>query len=295
MDLRRVRYFVAVADHLSFRAAADELHVSQSALSEQIAGLERDLNIALFDRTNRRVRLTAAGTEYLVGARHVIADLETCAARAREAQAGRRGSLRVGTVGLAMIDHVPRAVRAFRSDYPDVDVTIQIVRDPDPLEVLYARRVDVVIVTDFVRNDERIAHEFLWESTQRIVLPADHALAGNDEIRLHDLQNETLITYALRGGGGPHRSVLELCREQHFTPKQTREVSEVAELETLLGFVGCGLGFAVLAEPFERMAPPNVVFKPIAGTRCSLQMSACWESQSPNALVQNFVRAAAAL
>ena len=295
MDLRRVRYFVAVADHLSFRAAADELHLSQSALSEQIAGLERDLHIALFDRTNRRVRLTPAGAEYLAGARQVIADLEACALRAREAQAGRRGSLRVGTVGLAMIDHVPRAVRAFRGDYPDVEVTIQIVRDPDPLEVLHARRVDIVIVTDFTATDERVEHEFLWESAQRIVLPADHALAEKPEIHLRDLQNETLITYALRGGGGPHQSVLELCREQHFTPKQTREVSEIAELETVLGFVGCGLGFAVLAAPFERMAPPNVVFKPIADTQRSLKISACWESQSPNALVQNFVRAAAAV
>jgi DNA-binding transcriptional LysR family regulator len=108
------------------------------------------------------------------------------------------------------------------------------------------------------------------------------------------LQDETLVTYALRGGGGPHNSVLDLCREQHFTPKRTHEVSEVAELETLLGLVGCGLGFAILAEPFERMSPPNVVFKPIAGSRRSLQISACWERTSPNALVENFVRAAVA-
>jgi DNA-binding transcriptional LysR family regulator len=295
MELRRIRYFVAVADHLSFRVAAEKLHLSQSALSEQIAGLERDLRVILFDRSSRRVRLTSAGAEYLIGARQLIVDFETCGARAREAQAGQRGSLRIGTVGLAMIDQLPRAVRAFRSDYPEVAVTILIVRDPDPLEVLRSRRVDVVIVSDFELDDEDVRREFLWESSQRIVLPVDHALANDAMIPLHALQDETLITYALRGGGGPHNSVLDLCREQHFTPKRTHEVSEVAELETLLGLVGCGLGFAILAAPFERMSPPNVVFRPIAGSRRSLQISACWERTSPNALVENFVRAAAAI
>jgi DNA-binding transcriptional LysR family regulator len=293
MELRRVRYFVAVADHLSFRAAADELHLSQSALSEQIAGLERDLGAALFDRTNRRVRLTPAGVEYLAGARQVIRDFEAAGERAREAQAGRRGSLRIGTGGLAVIDHVPRAVRAFRRDYPDVDVTIRIVRDSEPLEVLFARRVDVLIVSDVDANDERVVRKPLWESSQRIVLSNDHPLAGAPSVRLRDLQNETLITYAQRGGGGPHQRVLELCREQHFTPMQTREVSEIAELETLLCLVGCGLGFAILAAPFERMAPPNVVFKSIAGPRNALHLSACWERESTNVFVQNFVRAAA--
>ena len=242
MELRRVRYFCAVAGHLSFRAAAAELHLSQSALSEQIAGLERDLGVTLFDRSNRRVRLTPAGMEYLAGARHVIRDFEANGERAREAQAGRRGSLRIGTVGLAVIDHVPRAVRAFRAAYPDVDVTIRIVRDPDPLDALFARRADVVIAVDVESGDERVAIEPLWTSAQRIVLPADHPLAAAAAVRLADLQNEMLVTYALRGGGGPHRSVLALCREQQFTPKQTYEVAEVAELETLLGFVELRFG-----------------------------------------------------
>jgi DNA-binding transcriptional LysR family regulator len=295
MELRRVRYFVAVADHMNFRAAAEALHLSQSALSEQIAGLERDLQVALFARTNRRVQLTPAGSEYLLGARQVIADLESWERRAREAQAGRLGSLRVGTVGFAMIDHLPRAVRGFRRDYPDVDISMAIVRDADPLEVLRSRRVDVLIASEFDHEDERLTHAFLWATPQRIVLPIDHPLATQSEVGLHDLQSETLITYALRGGSGPYLSVLALCREQHFTPTQTREVSETAELETLLGLVSCGLGFTVLAAPFERMAPPNVVFKPISGTQRSINISACWERDFPNALVHNFVQAASAI
>src|SRR5690242_7035894 len=104
MELRRLRYFVAVAEHLNFRRAAEALQTSQPSLSQQVRGLEAELGVELFERTKRRVRLTDAGSELLHGARQAIAEFDSATRRAKEARSGVRGSLAIGAVAMAMID-----------------------------------------------------------------------------------------------------------------------------------------------------------------------------------------------
>jgi DNA-binding transcriptional LysR family regulator len=111
---------------------------------------------------------------------------------------------------------------------------------------------------------------------------------------LRDLSGETLITHPHRGGGAGS-SVMALCHEQRFTPGSIREVSEVADLETLIGLVACGLGVTILPSPFERLlASPLIVFRPVEGTQRSTPISACWRAGEPSTLVSNFVEAARA-
>jgi DNA-binding transcriptional LysR family regulator len=140
-----------------------------------------------------------------------------------------------------------------------------------------------------VEPDDEIATLVLWTLPSCVVLPADHARAGDAAVRLADLHGETLITHPRRGGGGANSEVLTLCREQGFTPKAIKEVAEIADLETLMGLVACGLGVTILPSPFEKAAPPGVVFKPIAGTARGPRISACWRRHESNALVRNFV------
>lgn len=289
MEFRRQRYFVAVAEHLSFRRAALAVGTSQPSLSQQIRSLEGELGVALFERTKRRVRLTNAGTEYLAGVRPVLAEFLACAQRAREADAGTRGSLRIGTNGMVMIDLVPRVVRAFRAAFPEVRVALTILRNPDLVGALREGTIDLAFANG-VEPDDELAAELLWQLPQRVVLPDDHPRAGNATVALRDLSGETLITHPRRAGA--NSEILALCRAQRFVPKAIVEVSEIADLETLVGLVACGLGITILPSPFEAIKPPAVVFKPIAAIEHRLRISVCWRKDQPNLLAQNVVRIA---
>jgi DNA-binding transcriptional LysR family regulator len=291
MDFRRLRYFAAVAEELNFRRAADVLNTSQPSLSQQIRALEDEIGIQLFERTKRSVRLTRAGSVYLAGVREAIAEIDACAARAREAQAGARGALSIGANGMVMIDHVPRIVRRFRAAFPDVSVSVTILRTPDIVGALRAGHIELAFA-NAVEPDADIDATVLWSLASCVVLPAGHPHARDEHVRLSDLAGETLITHPRRGGGGANGEVLTLCREQGFTPKAIKEVAEIADLETLIGLVACGLGVTILPSPFAQAAPPGVVFKPIAGTTRGPRISACWRRRESNALVRNFVAVA---
>jgi DNA-binding transcriptional LysR family regulator len=295
MDFRRLRYFVAVAEHLNFRRAAEALSTSQPSLSQQIRALEAELGCPLFERTKRRVQLTRAGSVYLAGVREAIAEVEACGQRARQAQAGLRGTLAIGAVGMVMIDHLPQLVRRFRSDFPEVNLAVTILRNPDIVGALRAGQIELAFANavDPGRDVETLA---LWSLPWMIVLPADHRLAGRDRIRLADLSGETLITHPRRGGaGGANSELLAFCRERAFVPGAITEVAEVADLETLIGLVACGLGVTILPAPFAKSAPPGVAFRTIAGAERGPRVSACWRRGEENALVRNFLAPAASM
>jgi len=291
MDFRRLRYFLAVAEHLNFRRAAIALNTSQPSLSQQVRALEQELGVALFERTKRRVQLTTAGSVYLAGVRHVISEVDAYGKQAREAQAGLRGTLIIGTNGMVMIDHMPQVVRRFRTDFPDVDISLTILRSPDLVSALRAGRIELAFSTG-VEDDGDLATQLLWSLPSRVVLPADHPMAHLERVQLSDLNGEILITHPRRGGTGANSHVMALCREQGFTPRGVKEVPEIADLETLIGLVACGLGITILPSSFEKIAPPSVVFKHIGTSNISSTVSAFWRQGNLNPLVRNFVQIA---
>jgi DNA-binding transcriptional LysR family regulator len=286
MDFRHLRYFVAVAEHLNFRRAAEALHTSQPSLSQQIRALESELGIVLFERTKRSVRLTSAGKAYLTGVRELLSDADSCLDRAREAQAGLSGNLSICASGMVMIDHVPQVVRRFRADFPDVTLSLTIRRRLDIVRTLRSGVVDLAFATS-VEGDDEMATQRLWSLPPCIVLSTDHPMARKRNVRLSELANETLLMLPRSRGGDAH--LMALCSEQGFAPKSIREVSEIADFETLIGHVACGLGITILSSPFEKIAPPGVIFKPISPTKLALQVSACWRRREENPLVQNFL------
>jgi DNA-binding transcriptional LysR family regulator len=176
MDFRRLRYFVAVAEHLNFRRAAETLNTSQPSLSQQIRALEDQLGVALFKRTKRRVQLTTAGAVYLAGIRHLISEVDAYGQQAREAQAGLRGTLTVGTNRMVMIHHIPQVVRRFRADFPDVNFSLTILRNPDLVGALRAGRIELAFSTGVTADDD-LATQLLWSLPSRVVLPAGQRMA----------------------------------------------------------------------------------------------------------------------
>jgi DNA-binding transcriptional LysR family regulator len=191
---------------------------------------------------------------------------------------------------MLMIEHMPRIVRAFRSDFPDVDLTVTIMRNPDLLDALRRGRVELAF-TSGSPADPSIDIEPLWHFSSRVVLPAGHALIDQDAIDLSDLSGETLIVHPHRGGGSSANGVvMALCREHGFVPNGVREVPEIADLESLVGLVACGLGITILPSPFERLIHSAMVrFKPIRDVENDLLTCAYWRKDERSQLISNFL------
>jgi DNA-binding transcriptional LysR family regulator len=287
MELRRLRYFVAVAETMNFHRAAELLDISQPSLSQHICALEADLHVTLFNRTKRRIGLTNAGSDFLASALAVVGQFDSAAERAREAQAGMRGTLTIGGNGTVMFDRVPLIVEAFRARFPRVVVRILMLRNMDVVDALRMRRIQLGFA-NVIQVDDDITSQFLWAYPSRLVLPTDHSLARKRSVRLADIENETVLLRADHASAAT-REILALFQEQRFVPRFTRNVSPINDLETLLGLVACGLGVTILPSSFEHVCPDAVVFKPIAGTKRDLRISACWHKYEPNPLVRNFL------
>lgn len=291
MDVQRLRSFVKLAECLSFSRAAEALNVSQPALSHQIRVLEEELDIRLFERTKRRVMLTNAGAAYLEGVRGVLQLLETSAERARDAHFGLGGHLSVAAIGVAMIQPLPAVVRAFRRRYPGRRISLSVLRHPDPFDAVRANSAQLAFAAEAPSAGD-LEHEFLWSFPFRVILSADHPLARRDEVCLHDLGGETLITPPQRGGLAGGDEALAVCRELAFTPASVREVPEVADVEAIMGLVASGLGFGILPVSYEAFSLPSTVFRPIAGSSRLVRIAAFWRPTVANPLVADFLRLA---
>ena len=290
MELRRLRYFIAVAKYLNFRRAAAELETSQPSLSQQILVLEKELGVELFERSRRGVKLTDAGAEILVGARQAVIELDAATRKAHEVQSGYRGSLTIGAIGMVTVRHLPDAIRLFRKKYPEIFLGLKILQDRDLVEALKRGTVDIALSGHIDVPD--ITNEKLWVIPLRVVLPNGHALAGEDRVELSALSGETLIIHPRRGEGGANVDIMALIRKHRFIPGPLWEVSENADLETLLGLVACGAGVTFLPASFALLDPPSVVFKEISECTHVSRIYASYRADEPSPLLDNFLACA---
>ncbi|MCP2244333.1 LysR substrate-binding domain-containing protein [Lentzea aerocolonigenes] len=262
MELRHLRYFVAVAEERHFGRAAERLHMAQPPLSQQIQQLEAELGVTLLHRTTRKVELTRAGAVYLERARTVLAAVDDAAEEARRVAAGLQGRLVVGCVGSATYSLLPALARALRDELPGVDFAFRgEMLAPDQLDALLARHIDLALLRPPVE------HPAVRMSTVRrdrliVALPEDHLLTRRKRLKIEDLEDVDLIVHASRGRSVMHGIVTALCREAGFTARIRHEVSETS---TLVTFVASGLGVAVVPEPVAELGVPGTTYRPLAG------------------------------
>lgn len=289
MELRHLRYFLAVAEHLHFRRAANALSTSQPSLSLQIRVLEGELGLRLFERTKRSVRLTAAGTIYAREVRRIMADLETAKRRAIEADRGTRGELILATSIATLMSYLPRIVRRFRSAYPDVVLRMRMIHAVELVDALLTRRVQLGFV-QVPPNASPLLSEPIWEHRFVVAIPADHPAAAQASIDLRTLNGERLIAYARTMSASISTEVSALCNEQHFVPV---EIEEVSETESVLGLVACGNGIAIVPAHVQSIAPPGVLFKPLSpASPRRMYISACWHRSDDSPLIAAFIKIA---
>jgi DNA-binding transcriptional LysR family regulator len=242
MELRQLRYFVAVAEELHFRRAAARLHMAQPPLSQQIQKLERELGVELFRRTNRRVELTDAGKVLLREARQTLMHAERSAEAVRYAAKGEIGWLRIGFVGSVSYELLPYLLQEYRRRYPAVQLKLRQLTTEEQLEALETGEIDVGISRELEAEGELAARLLLRERLV-VALPAAHALAGREELALSELAEDPFIVLPRPEVPRLYDHIIHLCRAAGFTP---RIAQEALQFPTILGLVSAGLGVAVV-------------------------------------------------
>lgn len=288
MDIRQLRYFVAVADELSFRRAADKLHVAQPALSRQVQQLEDTLGVLLVKRDKRHVELTPAGDAVLKQARTVIAQMQQLPALARRAAAGHTGHLRVGFISLVASEFLPMLVRGFRGEFPNVDVKLNEFQVLQQFEPLLREDIDVAILR-LLEPDAAIASYIVQRQRFVAALPQGHALCRREAIAVGDLAGEEFVSLPT----GPGRSfgglTLRFCRDAGFEP---RAMHDVGDSQAMLGMVGAGVGVAIVPEAIRHLHTDGVEYRPLSDLHERAEIAVAWRAHDTNPLVGGFVDAA---
>ena len=269
MELRQLRYFVAVAEELHFRRAAERLHVSQSPLSVQIRKLEATVGVQLLRRNRRGVELTAAGRSLLADARVLLDQAERAAERARRAAAGYAGELRIGFVGSAIYAVLPEAVRTLRAERPMVEVTLREMATEEQLDALRRDQLDV----GFVRAPaapEGLQMERVLQEPLLAALPTDHPLAAAAEVSLAELATESLVLFPRAQAPAFYD---ELMVRLQRTGRVTRIAQEAPEMQTIIGLVAAGVGVSLVPASTRLFAREGVAYRPLSETELAVWLA----------------------
>ncbi len=263
MELRHLRYFIAVAEELHFGRAAERLGISQPPLSQQIQALEEEIGARLFERTNRRVELTDAGRLFLYESRQVLAQVDKAVLLARRAHLGELGELKIGfTSSAPFTSTIPSSIHAFRKAYPDVHLDLQEMSSRQVLKALLEESLQVGVIRPLALPDA-VHWVELFREPLVAVLRADHPLAAGSEdgLAIAALAEEPFVFFPRSYGTGLYDQVIALTRQAGFSPRIAQEASEAM---TIIGLVSAGLGVSILPASFRRTRVDGVVYRTLS-------------------------------
>lgn len=288
MELRHLRYFVAIAETLHFGQAAVRLGITQPSLTHQIQQLESELQSRLLNRTKRRVALTDAGRSFLEEAREILARADRAAMMARRISGREAGRLRVGAGSYMDQMAISRAVSIFSSRHEQVRVEVQTMPVPLQLAALRDEGLDVGFVrppfADTSLNGEIVCRERLLAA-----LPRNHRLAGKRAVSLRSLADDPFILPARDRVPVFHDLVLRVCRDAGFVPDAPHEADH---LQLMLGMVAARTGVAVLPESAGRIKPNRVVFASIRPEPVRIETAVAWKGRATSPMVTAFLSVA---
>jgi DNA-binding transcriptional LysR family regulator len=274
MELRHLRYFTAVAQHLSYSEASRRLHVAQPAISQTILDLEEELGVKLFLRNNRNVHLTAAGTTFLAESEKILANAGEAQRLAQRAARGEVGILRVAFLAQGMVTLLPPLVHAYRRRYPDVEIQLSHMNPDDQLKAFDEGRLDlgfsraVPVDRRAYYNEEIVYNDYLC-----MVLPTNHPLAGKKKVKLEEFARESFILFHRKGAPILFDLAVASCRRAGFSPKVTHQTDLMT---TVFSLVECGLGVALVPGFAREMADQKIIRRPLAQPSGSISLCAIW-------------------
>ena len=289
MDHRQLMSFLTLAEELHFVRAAERLHITQSAVSQQIAKLEKQLNVRLFDRTKRKVTLSVAGQIFLEEARKGIRQLETAAAMAGRAAKGQTGRISIAYVDAAPFNILSPLVLAFRQAFPEVHLDLHEMISSEQFAAVLAGRIDVGLTRPMM-TDPAIRSLLLQREPYVVVMPVGHPLANSDSIDMADLRHEPFIGTSAEKARYIEERFRDLTRRLGFT---RRIVQEVNQIHAIIGLVGGGLGVTLVPQSVSKLKISGVVFKPLKNRNApEAEMTAIWRANDDSPVVQRFLQIA---
>jgi DNA-binding transcriptional LysR family regulator len=291
MELRHLRYFIAVAEEGHVTRAAERLGMQQPPLSQRIKAMERELDVQLFHRRARGVELTDAGRAFFNNARAVLAQLDYTFETTRRTARGEQGRISIGIVPASPFHPlVPQAIRAFRESYPLVSVRLEERLGGDLLELLRNEQIDVAFIRIPHADQEGLVINRLLEEPMLVALPSAHALArseGESPLFLKDLARETFILYG-PPGVGLREVTMAACRAAGFSPCAGQEAPRIA---STLSLVAVGLGISLVPASLSHLYVDGVVYRRLRG---SIQPKAPLDLASrrgdPSMVVRHFLK-----
>jgi DNA-binding transcriptional LysR family regulator len=289
MELRQLRYFVAVAEELHFRRAAARLHMSQPPLSHQIRLLEEELGCELLSRTRRRVELTPAGDAFLRDARAVLADLDRAARSARRIQEGQTGLLRVSFAGSALLSLVPRVVQRLGVLHPEIDIELRERSTSDQVRALAAGITDLGLAPLPV-SDPGLDVEILAREPTVAAVPAAHPLARSRRLTLRRLAEHPFVLFPREQAPGYHDLLMTAITSAGTPP---RVIQQAAETQTIMGLVAAGTGVSLVPASVQQLALDGVVYRRVVDAP-DTELAALSRRGERTALIEAFLFAARA-
>jgi DNA-binding transcriptional LysR family regulator len=285
MELRQIRYFLAVAEELHFTRAAARLHVAQPALSQQIRQLEKEIGARLFERTNRRVALTPAGEAFRSRAALALSQANRALIEAGQIGRGEAGIISIGFVSSAVCGILPDVLKTFRQAVPLAEIELRELEPSEQLEGIRQRHLDIGLMHATLPEAE---FSSLVVSSDRLIaaIPEAHPAAAREQLDLREWANETFFVPKRHAHPGFHELALAACQKAGFIPAR---VQPTRLLQTAVALVAGELGITLVPESFERnLRIRGVVYRPLMQPAPTAELSAVWRSDNRAPLVRKF-------
>lgn len=290
MELRRLRYFVAVAEEESFTRAARKLRMAQPPLSNQVKQLEEELGILLFKRSSRGVEMTEAGELLLEEAQRILMQVEQTVRVVRRVGCGEVGRLTLGFVPSSSNEVLPPILDTFRERFPGVELFLREMRPDLIVQRLRDRQIDVGFLY-LPLEDASLHIECISREPLVLALPETHPLASESQIELRALAEEPFILPArYRLMPGLYAQVTEVCRQAGFTPNAVQK--DVWLMQTIVGLVAGGTGVALVPASLQNFRRKGVVYKTVQGLSPTVELGLIWRRDDPGAVLDSFLQVA---
>jgi DNA-binding transcriptional LysR family regulator len=291
MKTHLLKYFVVLAEELHFGRAAQKLSMTQPPLSTAIRQLEEDLEVNLFYRDNKRVRLTPAGSAFLVEAQGILERMERASEIARGAAHGLLGRIDVGFTGSMLYRDLPKVVAAFSEQHPKMEIILHELSTTEQIDALKRRQLQAgfINVKEPASITSGLRYISLKEEPLVCCLPSSHPLARKDGLNLKQLEDEPFVMFAREVAPTNHDNVISTLHRAGVHPK-TRHAAR--QWMTVVGMVGAGMGVALVPGSMRCAQISGTTFVPIRGQRSTASAMLAWNPDQNSFALDAFVRIA---